>query len=318
MHAPGLLLASALMVGAIVVAGSQITGMAYPMVRSRIDRLAPEDRTQMLGFLAVLPWLLAFGALLLAFLPSFVHIPGWIEDHCLPHDHHPHLCLVHGCWMPSGPLWGCVGALGLLGAIMWARLVHRVLQAHRMVLGLMRLSRVQGSLRVLPSPRAMAFTAGLLRPKTVISNAVLEGLGADELRVVIAHEEAHASRHDALWRVILEALLLGMPRTRRAILLEDYSLASEEVCDRRAISTEATPDRVAEVLLRMQRLGCLHPEGVPGATGSHLVRRVKALLDNPYPPRPLWMKAIWISPVLLVLADPVHHAAESMLGLLFS
>lgn len=318
MHAPGLLLASGLLVGAIVVAGSQATGLSYPLLRTRIDQLAPEDRTQVLSFLAVLPWLLAIGALLLAFLPSFVHIPGWIEDHCLPHDHHPHLCLVHGFWMPSGPLWGSVGALGLVGAILWARLVHRVLQSHRMVLGLMRLSRVQGSLRVLPSPRVMAFTAGLLRPKTVISNSVLEALEAEELRVVIAHEEAHASRHDALWRVILEALLLGMPRSRRALLLEDFSLASEEVCDRRAISSEATPHRVAEVLVRMQRLGCLHPEGAPGATGSHLVRRVKALLDNPYPPRPLWMKAIWLSPLLLLLADPVHHAAESLLGLLFS
>jgi len=112
--------------------------------------------------------------------------------------------------------------------------------------------------------------------------------------------------------------VLGMPRSRRALLLEDFSLASEEVCDRRAISPEAPPDRVAEVLLRMQRLGCLHPEGALGATGSHLVRRVKALLGNPYPPRPRWMKAIWLSPLLLLLADPVHHAAESLLGLLFS
>lgn len=318
MHTPGLLLASGLLVGAIVVAGSQAIGLVYPMLRPHIDRLAPEDRTQMLGFLAVLPWLLAFGALLLAFLPSFIHIPGWIEDHCLPHDHHPHLCLVHGFWMPSGPLWGSVGALGLVGAILWARLVQRILQSHRMVLGLLRLSHAQGSLRILPSHRAMAFTAGFLHPKTVISNAVLVGLEADELKVVIAHEDAHASRHDALWRVILEALLLGMPRSRRTILLEDFSLASEEVCDRCAVSAEATSDRVAEVLVRMQRLGCLHPEGAPGATGSHLVRRVKALLDNPYPPRPLWMKSIWLSPLLLLLADPVHHAAESLLGLLFS
>ncbi|MDP2877559.1 MAG: M56 family metallopeptidase [Holophaga sp.] len=318
MHAPGLLLASGLLVGAVVVAASQGIGMAYPKLRSRIDRLAPEDRTQVLSFLAVLPWLLAFGALLLAFLPSFVHIPGWIEDHCLPHEHHPHLCLVHGFWMPSGPLWGSVATLGLAGAAMWARLVHRIIRSHQVVRGLMLVSHTQGSIQVLPIQRAMAFTAGLLHPKTVVSKAVLENLEADELQVVLAHEKAHASRHDALWRVILEAILLGMPQSRRRLLLEDFSLASEEVCDRRAICPEATPDRVAEVLLRMQRLGCLHPEGALGATGSHLVRRVKALLDNPYPPRPWWMKVIWLSPLLLLLADPVHHVAESLLGLLFS
>ncbi len=318
MHAPGLILASGLLVGALVVAGSQLTGLGYPRLRRCLGRLAPEDRTQVLGFLAVLPWLLAFGTLVLAFLPSFLHIPGWIEDHCLPHDHHPHLCLVHGFWMPSWSLWGSVGALALVGAILWARLVHRVLQSHRRVHGLMRLSLLQGSLRVLPSPRALAFTVGLLRPQTVISKAVLEALDEDELRVVLAHEEAHATRHDALWRILLEALLLGMPPSRRRLLLADFTLASEEVCDRRALSRETTPEHVAEVLLRMQRLGCLHPEGVPGATGSHLVHRVKALLDNPYPPRPFWMKALWLSPLLLLLADPVHHAAESLLSLLFS
>lgn len=314
MHAPGQFLASGVLVGATVIVGSRLSGPIYHLVRPRLDRLAPEDRSRVITLFALLPWLLAVAVLIMAFLPSFVTIPGLIEDHCLPHDHHPHLCLLHGRWMPSGPLWGSVALLGLGGALLWARLVVRVFKAHRVVLNLMRVSRRQGALQVLPTQHPMAFTAGLIRPQTVVSDAVLAGLPPEDLDIVLRHEEGHAHRRDTLWQVVLEALALAMPKNSRIHLLEDFSLACEEACDRRAVQGTATPDRVAEVLLRMQRLGCLQPEGVAGATGSHLSRRVRALLGDPYPPRPQWMKALWLAPLLLLAADPVHHTAETLLG----
>lgn len=318
MHAPGLLLASGVLVGTVVAVGSRLNAPLYRVLRPRLIRLAPEDRSGAITFLALLPWLLALAVLVLAFLPSFVTIPGLIEDHCLPHDHHPHLCLVHGCWMPSGPLWGGVAVLALGGAVLWVCLVVRVFRAHQVVLNLMRVSRRQGSFQVLPTRHPMAFTAGLLRPRMVISDAVLTILPTEDLDIVIRHEEGHARRRDALCRILLEALTLGMPKSSRALLLEDYALACEEVCDRRAVQGSVTPDRVAEVLIRMQRLGCIQPEGVAGATGSHLAHRVRALLGDPYPPRPRWMKLLWLAPVLLLAADPVHHMAETLLGWLLS
>lgn len=314
MHAPGLLLATGLLGGSVVAVGSQVSGWVYKLINPYLGRLAPEDRAKVIAGMAMLPWMLAMLVILLAFLPSFVTIPGLIEDHCLPHEHHPHLCLVHGCWMPSGHLWGGVGLLYFSGATLWIRLVRKVFVAQRTVLTLIRVSRREGGLRVLPSQRPMAFTAGLLNPQTVISDAVLTGLSPEDLDVVLRHEEAHVERKDILWRVALEALAFAMPKTCRALLLEEFSLACEEACDRRAARGHVTPDRVAEVLLRMSRLGCVQPQGVAGATGSHLARRVKALLGEPYPPRPKWMKALWLSPALLLLADPVHHAAESLLG----
>lgn len=314
MHAPGLLLASGVLVGTVVVVGSRLNAPLYRVLRPRLLRWAPEDRTGALTLLALLPWLVALAVLVMAFLPSFVTIPGLIEDHCLPHDHHPHLCFVHGRWMPSGPVWGSLALLALGGGILWARLVARVFQAHRVVRSLMRVSRPQGTLQVLPTRHPMAFTAGLLHPQMVISEAVLTSLPAEDLDIVIRHEEGHARRRDALCRVLLEALTLGMPKSGRSLLLEDYALACEEVCDRRAVQGSVTPDRVAEVLLRVQRLGCLQPVGVAGATGSHLAHRVRALLGDPYPSRPRSMKLLWLSPVLLLAADPVHHMAETLLG----
>lgn len=318
MHAPGLVLASGVLVGTAVVVGSRLSGPFHRWLRPRLDRLPPEERSRAILLLALLPWLLALTILVLAYLPSFVTVPGLIEDHCLPHDHHPHLCLVHGRWMPSGPLWGSVALLGLGGTLLWARLVLRVFRAHRIVLNLMRVSRRQGALQVLPTRYPMAFTAGLLHPQTVISDAVLASLSAEDLDIILRHEEGHIRRRDALWRVLLEALALGMSKGGRTLLLEDFSLACEEVCDRRAVQGRVTPDRVAEVLLRMHRLGPLQPEGVAGAAGSHLTRRVQALLGDPYPPGPRWMKALWLTPLLLLAADPVHHMAETLLGWLIS
>lgn len=319
MHTPGLLLASGFLLGTVVITTSQVIGWGYPRLRHRLDRMAPEDRSQLLRFLGILPWALAAGILFLAFLPSFITVPGWIEDHCLPHDHHPHLCLVHGLWMPSGPIWVSIGIFAVLGIAIWTRLLRRTLRAQQLVQSLIRLSRRSGAVQVLPTHRILAFSAGLLHPQTVVSNAVIERLDASDLEVVVAHEEAHAKRKDALWRVLLEAMLLGLPKRSRILILEDYTLACEEACDRKSLSPDVTPDRVAEVLLRMQRLGCIaQPEGIPGAMGGHLVHRVKALLGDPYPPRPKWMRLAWMSPLALLLAEPVHHAAESLLGLFLS
>lgn len=318
MYAPGLLLACALLGGGVVLGGSQLVGWTYPLLRRHLNGLAPEDRAQVHTFLVLLPWVAAFSLLLLAFVPSFVTLSGWIMDHCGPHDHHPHLCLQHGYWMPFGPLWLGVAGILLAGLAVWGRLVLRVFRSRRTVQSLVRVSRAQRGYQVLPDERPMAFSAGLLRPVTVVSEAVLQHLDPIELEVVLTHEAAHALRRDALWRVVMEALLLGMPKASRALLLEDYTLASEEACDRKAIRPGVSADRVAEVLIRMQRLGCHHLEGAPAATGSHLERRVLALLGEPYPGRPRWMRLIWLAPLGILFADPVHHAAETLLGLFLS
>ncbi len=316
MHAPGLVLACSLLVGGLVALSSLGGGMLYPAVRERIERLAPEDRALLLKLMAALPWLLAVGALLLALLPSFVTVPGWIEDHCLPHEHHPHLCLVHGIWAPSGLAWVIAGALALAGGTFWARLIYRLYHGHRQVRMLLRLARQSGSYHVLPSGRFLAFSAGLWRPRTLLTTKVLDHLEEGDLAVVLAHESAHAQRRDALQQVLIEALLVAVPRQARSILLGDFSLACEEACDRLAAADIGSPQRVAEVLLKVQRLGVTAPAGVPGATGSQLLHRVQALLNEPYPPHPSWVRGLWLSPLLLLLADPVHHFAETLLGLL--
>lgn len=316
MHAPGLLVVTTLLAGGVVAVGGQALGFAYPRLRVIIGRLAPESRAQLLSLVAGLPWLLAFGTLLLAFLPSFISIPGLIQDHCLPHDHHPHLCLRHGLWAPSGQAWLILGVLGLAGSAFCFRFLRRLLDAQRRVQTLLRLAKKTRGFHLLPSTKALAFSAGLLRPRTLLSSMVMASLDEDDLKVLLAHETAHAKRRDALRMVMAEALQMAVPGRTRRLLLEDLSLACEEACDREALPQAGSPERMAEVLLRVQRLGMVTPAGQPGATGSQLPLRVHALLGAPYPPTPSWSRLLWFGPLLILLADPVHHAAETLLGLL--
>lgn len=318
MHAPGLIVVTSLLTGGLIAVGSLGLGLVYPRLRGPLGRLAPEDRARILSVLAGLPWLFVAGILALAFLPSLVTIPGLIEDHCLPHDHHAHLCLRHGLWAPSGQAWLLLAALGLAGAGFWFRFLRRFLEGRRQVRTLLRLARATGSFHLLPSRKALAFSVGLLKPRTLLSSAVVTALDDADLQVVLAHESAHAQRRDALRLVVAEALLMAVPRRIRRTLLDDMSLACEEACDRQAVPEAGCPARMAEVLLRAHRLGLAAPAGVLGATGSQLSLRVHALLGAPYPASPPWRWLLWFSPLLLLVADPVHHLAESLLGLITS
>lgn len=314
MQGLGLFFVSALLGVGIVSLGSLGLGFAYPVMRSKIQALAPEERAARLTLLGLFPWVSALVILALAFLPSFVSIPGWIQDHCLPHDHHPHLCWTHGKWAISTRLWILLGLLAIAGSAFWVGLARRVFEGQKRVRMLLALARKSGDAHILPTPRVLAFSAGFFKPRTLLSDRLVQHLEKEELNVVLSHEAAHGHRKDALRKVLLEALLLAVPLRLRADILSDFSLACEEICDRKAVAASGSPERVASVLLKIQRLHASAMLGMPGATSSHVAHRVQAILSEPYPACSGWMKWLWLSPLLLLLADPIHHLAETLLG----
>src|SRR5262249_50433237 len=62
--------------------------------------------------------------------------------------------------------------------------------------------------RVLPVEEPQAFVLGMLKPRVYLSQGLLETLSPDDLRLVLAHEKAHARRRDPLRRFVAAVGLL--------------------------------------------------------------------------------------------------------------
>jgi hypothetical protein len=107
-------------------------------------------------------------------------------------------------------------------------------------------------IHVLSSHRPMAFCAGLLRPRVVLTSALLDTLAEDERRAVVAHELSHARDRGPLKMACLRLVLrtfFWVPLLRD--LVDRSVLLSELAADRAAIaatSTSALAGALAEVL----------------------------------------------------------------------
>src|SRR5262249_7219132 len=62
--------------------------------------------------------------------------------------------------------------------------------------------------RVLPVEEPQAFVLGMLKPRVYLSRGLLATLHPDDLRLVLAHEKAHARRRDPLRRFVAAVGLL--------------------------------------------------------------------------------------------------------------
>lgn len=71
------------------------------------------------------------------------------------------------------------------------------------------------TVRVLDTASAVAFTAGLLRPRIYLSSALLRALSPDELEATLLHEATHVTRRDPLrcWLVELIVWSAWLPGT---------------------------------------------------------------------------------------------------------
>jgi hypothetical protein len=149
---------------------------------------------------------------------------------------------------------------------------------------------------------------------------------------VLHHEHAHATRGDVLTQAWLRAASAVLPWSlNHGPWLRAWRSATEVICDRHAAMKIGDATSVARALVTVERLRAearvAHdPSPALGmAAGGDLALRVRALLDEQpaaSPPlssdlRPIGLGLLTL--VMLLLAWPgsfLHHAAESVLGLL--
>ena len=170
--------------------------------------------------------------------------------------------------------------------------------------------------RVLRSSRQGAFCAGVLRPRVVITTALLDSLDDDECHAVVVHELSHARSRGplklALGRLAVRALF-WVPVLRD--LVDRYLLLSELAADREAV-TETSRAALAGALSQV-----LTTPRFAGSVGlaDHAAARIDRLFDPDASlppllrPRRLALTAIVLAGVAAaVYSSPRLSGSESM------
>lgn len=289
----------------------------WPVLRGALRRLTPAGEWRALFALSCLP---LFGSMLVlaaCFLPSM----GLSTDHCLHHGlHHPHLCLHHASL--AAPTLVAIGLAGFVAV----RAVQALGRALRGLLRSRSTSRTlseaaatnAAGIRVLPSPGPDAFVLGLLRPKLFVSRGLLS-LPRDAQRIVLAHERAHVERRDPLRHLVATAVLGFHLPGIASILRRRLQVAAEMAADAQAADTCCDGAKVADVLVRLSRVHQAQPAPGVGFVGDLEVRVSRLLAPrglDVFGPAVLCVVIGAIVVVTFALAAPLHHAVETLLGLL--
>ncbi len=314
-----------------IAIASLITASVYPFIRGRLKGLVPEIRAVALRALCVAPVVGGLVATILCFVPTaFGGIVPRV-DHCVGHcpdhgDGHLHFCMTHPpqTWGESG-LWLLIVGLGLGYLTLVSIRLARFVRSHRVLRQLTSTARFDANYDawVVESGPPLAITVGVLHKRTVLSSGLLLAIPSRLVEAIVAHEKAHERRHDAFWRAVTRFLSLGhVPATRRA-LQADLELTCEQACDEEAGSSIGDRLRVAEALIAVARVrqdAVMFGSAVMAFAAQGLDARIESLLASPA--RSVWSRSFMLGLVAtgvlvaLVLADPLHHFAETLLGLL--
>lgn len=294
----------------------------YPKLRSGILALHPARRARILWGWSVAPLAMGLCLTFLLLIPysplSFSH-----GNHCSDHQNNgPHLSQIHlplpeGASLPEMIVFPFLGWCALLLLFQFYT-VCRGIQFRRSLRALCH-GDILGA-HLLKSNRPLAFSTGFLKPQVYISTSLVQGLSADQLRIVLAHEQAHVRHRDGLRLFLANAgAQLHFPRTRR-LLLADLALAVEQACDEFATLASGDRLRVAEAILAVERLMQPHQAATRPVAACFFnnlsVARVQSLLvpDHPKDRIPLFISL----PVITVLTalmsvKPLHHGIERLL-----
>jgi Zn-dependent protease with chaperone function len=246
-------------------------GWIAPAVLRRCEGLNPRRAAALLLGVRLAPWggaLLVVAALC---VPSYL----WLEPAADLEKVGPGALL----------LAGLAAGLGVLGL---ARGAHAVVKSARYARNCRRIGRVTtlGGLRatVIESPRVLLALTGLLRPRIVVSSAVLKALSPEQLEAAVRHERAHLSSRDNLKRlaVVMTPVLLPF----RSVFLElecTWARVAEWAADDRAAAGDSgQPIALASALVRVSRLGAVAAPALATSlvdAGQDLSARVDRLLN---------------------------------------
>ena len=160
--------------------------------------------------------------------------------------------------------------------------------------------------KLVESNSLLAYCGGLLRPAVFISRGLRAKLTDQELKVVLAHEAAHAERMDNLFRLMLQIATFAWPATPKKLMRDDYKSACETACDDLAGSAMENKELVANTILKVKRIRSGHT-----LLNEHpqLNSRLTALSStvNPADTRRIWLFWLGLAIFGITIFTPSYH-----------
>ncbi len=272
-------------------------------------------RADLALFAGLLPLLVAMAVLAGVMLPSVADAAGWRPDHCVGHDHHVHLCLVHAATIPAR-----LAAIGAIAAVVVgvraASALAALARTRRLIRALEQLGRTEDDIVHLPGAPRLCHAAGWIRPRVLLSEALASVVAPEHLAAALEHERAHVRRRDPLAGALLAlASSATLPFAARAAT-RAFREAAEEAADAEAARIHGGIG-VADALLAVARVQTHAPLFAFGE--GTLERRVRALLVGAPAATARGLSLAGILGVASLTcaalgADAIHHAVESLLG----
>lgn len=309
-------LASVGLTGAVLV--------AQPWLR----RCGPATERTATTLAIVMPPMIAVALVVPVVVDSVLAAGTAGADHCGIHDHHAHLCVVHGGAWADAP--GAIVALALVGALVLGRLSRLAWAVFTMRRAVARLDAslpakvAAAELRLVPTTHTFCFVAGVRHPRIYIGAGLWQRLDDEARAALLAHERAHIAQRDPAGSIALAALAAFAPPGLAAVLQRRWAAATERLCDARAVAATSV-DAVARALMVTARA---ERDPAPGdlalafAPRADLADRVDAVLaEGPTgaaAAQTLSGAALGLLGGVALLAaaaiDPTHHALETLLG----
>ncbi len=278
----------------------------YPLFHRLIARISAAQGSLLLLFYLSLPFIGSAWLVLSLYWPD---VARWlVVAHC-----HSGLCQPHGP-VNALAIWpALILGLWFLGRLVnsWRNLYS---PARKLLKQLSHVGRDRSDFIELPEDSVAAFTVGIFRSRIFLSRGLLSACTEQDVRAIIAHEQAHQHRFDNLRRILLGLFLAPIPHRLTRRMLEDHQLLCEKACDEQATKVSNRED-LAETVLKIARLQQPTPDYASAFADSHARLRIEALLQKPGATMPaifLYAASAAALGLFLILVDPLHHLLEWM------
>ena len=288
--------------------------LLYPLVRPSLMRLHPQNGATLLLLFWAAPATLSLLAASMLYSPV---LESWLVR---PHCHGD--CLQHSPHTNATSV--AIAAIVLAGFVVaWLlfSFARQLQEGRHLVRRFEALASERDGYLELESPSPVVFTLGWWNPRVFVSDSLLQQCTAEQLDVILGHEQAHRKRRDNLRLLLMRIFCLFLPSSSRQQVIHDLQIMCEQACDFYAAQKHGAI-AVAETLVHVGRLvkEASRPHGSMAFNGGDLALRVRALLD--YEARTVlsrWqllaLGMVTVFAMLLVL-DPLHHGAEWVIAVL--